>query len=195
MTLSFHKLLLSELRMVTYRPGEPVAMTDELLCKAVTRNENLRSLGFVLKPDDLLKLAASPSLDGFFEAFRVLVPEVTAKPMYPGFPQQVMEMSAAEFRLHQMMHYFSTYDVELLLGKEVKRGWLPEYEGPERVERDISLIACRVIDLVAETDAPLAVLKLLLGRRERLTNPELDLVVECADACMPEQLQVLKVRF
>lgn len=195
MTLSFHRLLLSELRMVTYRPGDPAGLTDELLCKAVTLNENLRSMGYVLKPDDLLRLVASPSLEGFFEAFRTLVPEVTAKPMYPGFPQQVMEMSEAEFRLHQMMHYFSTYDVELLLGKEVKRGWLPEYDGPERTEKDIALLECRVIALVAEADAPLAVLKLLLGRRERLTNPELELVVECAGACRPEQLQELKVRF
>lgn len=195
MTSSFHKLFLSELRMVTYRPGDPAGMTDELLCKAVTLNENLRSMGYVLKPDDLLRLAASPSLEGFFEAFRALVPEVTAKPMYPGFPQQVMEMSEAEFRLHQMMHYFSTYDVELLLGKEVKRGWLPEYDGPERTGKDIALLECRVIALVAEADAPLAVLKLLLGRRERLTNPELELVVECAGACRLEQLQELKVRF
>ena len=195
MTLSFHKLLLSELHMVTYQPGDPAGLTDELLCKAVTLNENLRSMGYMLKPDDLLKLAASPSLEGFFEAFRTLVPEVTAKPMYPGFPQQVMEMSEAEFRLHQMMHYFSTYDVELLLGKEVKRGWLPEYDGPERTEKDIALLECRVIALVSEADAPLAVLKLLLGRRERLTNPELELVVECAGACRPEQLQELKVRF
>ena len=195
MTLSFHKLLLSELRMVTYRPGNPEGLKDELLCKAVTLNENLRSMGFVLKPDDLLRLAASPSLEGFFEAFRALVPEVTAKPMYPGFPQQVMEMSEAEFRLHQMMHYFSTYDVELLLGKEVKQGWLPEYDGPERTEKDIALMECRVLALVAEADAPIEVLKVLLGRRERLTNPELELALECAAACVPEQMQNLKVRF
>ena len=42
MTLSFHKLLLSELHMVTYQPGDPAGLTDELLCKAVTLNENLR---------------------------------------------------------------------------------------------------------------------------------------------------------
>ena len=195
MTLLFHELLLSELRMVTYCPGEPDGITDELLCKVVTLDENLRSMGYVLKPEDLVRLAVSPSLPGFFKSFRKLVPDVKAKPMYPGFPQQVMEMSEAEFRLHQFMHYFSTYGLELLSGREVHRGWLPEYEGPERTETDTSLMKCRVISLIPEEEAPVAVLKTLLGRRERLTNPELALVLECAPLCTAGQLEGLTIRF
>ena len=53
----------------------------------------------------------------------------------------------------------------------------------------------RVIELVVEEEAPIAVLKALLNRRERLTNPELALVMECAPLCSAEQLQGLKVRF
>ena len=100
MTNQFHELLLSELRMVSYRPGDPADLTDDRLCEAVTLNENLQSLGFALRPDDLLRLAASPSLDGFYDTFKALVPDVKAEPMYPGFPKQVMEMSEAEFRMH-----------------------------------------------------------------------------------------------
>ena len=92
MTNTFHELLLSELRMVVYRPGDPAGLTDGLLCAAVTANENLRSLGYVLRPDDVVRLAVSPSLDGFYQAVKELVPDVKAKPIYPGFPKQVMEM-------------------------------------------------------------------------------------------------------
>ena len=195
MTSRFHELLLSELRMVIYRPGEPDRLTDELLCEAVTLNENLQSLGLVLRPDDLLRLAVSPSLEGFYDAVAALTPQVKAEPMYPGFPQQVMEMSEAEFRLHQMMHYFSTYGLEQLTSRAVHRGWLPECEGEARTAPDIRLLDARVIELVAEDDAPIAVLKALLDRRERLTDPDLDMVLECVPLCGNEQLQGLTVRF
>lgn len=195
MTHQFHELLLSELRMVTYQPGNPAQVTDEMLCQAVTLNENIRSLGYVLRPDDMLRLSASSSLNGFFDHLKSLVPDVKAEPMYPGFPQQVMEMPEAQFRLHQLIHYFSTYGVEELLGEPVHRGWLPESDHPERTEKDTALMECRVIELTPEEEAPAAVLRVLMGRRERLTNPELELVTECAPLCSAEQLQGIKVRF
>lgn len=195
MTNQFHKLLLSELHMVVYQPGNLSTLNDRLLCEAVTLNENLQSLGFVLKPDALMHLAVSPSLHTFFEDVKALVPEVKAQPMYPGFPQQVMEMSKAEFRMHQMMHYFSTYGLESLFGVQVSRGWLPAYKGPARTLEDNTLLEARVLDLVAEADAPLRTLSILLARRERVTNPELELVVEAASLCTPEQMQGLNIRF
>ena len=195
MTEMFYKLLLSELHMAAYQPGCPADITDDLICESVTLNENLRFLGYTLRPDDILRLAASPSLHPFFEGFRKLIPEVKAKPMYPGFPQQVMEMSEAEFRLHQGLHYFSTYGLESMLGHEVSRGWLPDENGPERDQEDTELLQSKVIELIPEQEAPLAVLKTLLARRERLTNPELALVLECAPLCEAEQMEGLKVRF
>ena len=195
MTEMFHKLLLSELHMVTYQPGNPAGITDDLICQSVTLNENLRSFGFVLRPDDIIRLAASSSLHEFFNDFRRLIPDIKAKPMYPGFPQQVMEMSEAEFRLHQWIHYFTTYGMESLLGKEVSRGWLPDYNGPERYQDDTELLESKVIELVSEQEASLAVLKTLLSRRERLTNPELALILECAPLCSAEQMKGLKIRF
>ena len=86
MTKMFHQLLLSELHMVTYQPGNPADITDDLICESVTLNENLRSFGYVLRPDDIIRLAPSASLHAFFEGFRELVPDVKAKPMSPGFP-------------------------------------------------------------------------------------------------------------
>ena len=195
MTHEFHELLLSELRMVVYRPGDPAGLTDGLLCAAVTANENLRSLGYVLRPDDVVRLAVSPSLDGFYQAVKELVPDVKAKPIYPGFPKQVMEMDAAVFRLHQMIHYFSTYGVELLTGEKVQKGWLPGSEGPERTMKDRKLLEDRVITLIPESEAAIAVLGMLVNRRERLTNPELFLVLECVPLCTADQLMGLTVRF
>lgn len=195
MTSIFHELLLSELRMVVFQPGDPELLTDRLLCEAVTLNENLLSLGYTLKPQDLVKLAVSPSAHGFYRHLRSLVPDVTAQPMYPGFPQQVMKISRAEFRLHQMMHYFSTYRLESLLGIPVSRGWLPAYRGPQRTQPDTTLLEAKVLDLVAEEDAPLTVLRVLLGRRERLTNPEQSLILQAAPLCSAEALQGLTVRF
>lgn len=195
MTFEFHKHLLSELHMVVYQSGDPSRLNDRLLCEAVTVNENLRSLGFVLRPADILRLAVSPSLYTFYQDVKELVPDVKAQPMYPGFPQQVLEMSEAEFRFHQAMHYFSTYNMELLTGCEVSRGWLPDYDGPERTQRDTRLLDAAVIELVNEEDAAMTALKILLGRRERLTNPELELVLESSAACSAEQMQGLKIRF
>ena len=195
MTNEFRKLLLNELHMVVYQPGNFSELNDRLLCEAVTLNENLLSLGFVLKPEALAQLAVSPSLHTFFRDLEVLVPEVKAQPMYPGFPQQVMEISEAEFRMHQLMHYFSTYGVESLFGVQVSRGWLPAYQAPARTREDTILLDARVLDLVSEADAPREVLSILMARRERLTNPELDLVVKAASLCSAEQIQGLTVRF
>lgn len=195
MTNQFHKLLLNELHMVVYQPGHLSELNDRLLCEAVTLNENLQSLGFALKPDALMHLAVSPSLHTFFEDVKALMPEVKAQPMYPGFPQQVMEMSEAEFRMHQMMHYFSTYGLESLFGVQISRGWLPAYRGSARIQDDTTLLEASVLDLVEEADAPLHSLSVLLARRERLTNPELELVVEAVSLCTADQMQGLTVRF
>ncbi len=195
MTQKFHELLLSELRMAVYEPGNSAEGTDDLICEAITLNENLQSLGYTLRPDDIVRLSASPSLQGFWEHVRALVPDVTAEPMYPGFPQEVMDMSEAEFRMHQMIHYFSTYGLEQLTGKKVGKGWLPERGRSVRDRDDTTLLESRVVELIPEGNAPYAVLEILLQRRERLTNPELALVLESAALCAPEQLRGLRIRF
>ena len=100
MNSALEKLLLSELRIVVYEPehapGSSEAasaqppLSDEQITKAMTVNEELRNLGYTLKPGDILALAASRSVDGFAEHFRSLLPKVDALPMYPDFPLQVI---------------------------------------------------------------------------------------------------------
>ena len=114
MNSALEKLLLSELRIVVYEPGPAPGspehapapgsaeassaqkpLLDKQITKAMTVNEELRNLGYTLKPGDILALAASRSVDGFAEHFRSLLPKVDAPPMYPDFPSQVMEMEEA----------------------------------------------------------------------------------------------------
>ena len=101
LTAAFEKLILSELRLAAYAAGA-VGMRpdDDKIVQAMTVNEELRNLGFTLTPADLIRLACSPSLAGFAQHFRSLLPEVAAPPMYPDFPLQVMKMDEAEFRMH-----------------------------------------------------------------------------------------------
>ncbi len=186
--------LLQELRMVSYDPGKGV-LTDEDLAAAMTVNENLKSLGFVLKPADLAALALSPSLEGFFEKVRGLMGAVKAKPMYPGFPAQVMEMSEAKFRLHQLIHYFSTYGIESLTGLPVSRGWLP-YEGETfDGETDQALLEAKVLELVPEKDIYIRPMEIYFSRRQRMIDKEKDLVLYAAARIEPTLAAGLTVRF
>ena len=176
MDLHYRRLLYETMHMVTCRAGNPERVNDETLLKAVTANENLHSAGLTLRPADIWMLAASDSLDTFDREVLELVPQVKAQPMYPGFPDQVMKMSEAQFRFHQAMHYFSTYGMEFFTGCEVSRGWLPEAEGPERTKADRRLLEDTVLELVPEEEAGKQCLQRLFSRRERLTEPQLELV-------------------
>ena len=196
LTAAFEKLILSELRLAAYAVGtEESQPTDESIVQAVTVNEELRNLGYTLTPADLMRLACSPSLEGFARHFRSLLPEVAAPPMYPDFPLQVMKMDEAEFRLHQMIHYFSTYDLEWITGKNVKRGWLPGAEATEKTESDDTLLKAKVLELVPEEAAPITALTRIMSRRERLTLPGRALTVEALAYLQPEDLAGLKVPF
>ena len=195
MDKNFRKLLLSELHMAVFRPGKPENLSDLSLIEAVTLNENLRSCGYTLKPNDMIALAASEDLDGFYADFTALIPEVKADPMYPDFPYQVMEMSEARFRLHQGIHYFSTYGIELLTGTSVTKGWLPDVDTTPKTEMDEILLDARVLDLIPEEEVYVTVLRIILGRRERPTLPETELILEAVKQVTPEELKTVKITF
>ena len=193
--MNYKKLLLDELRFVTYEKRNS-ELTDELLTKAVTVNENLQSLGYMLNPADIVSLAVSPSLDGFYENVRDMMDTVDADPMYPGFPQQVMEIDEAVFRFHQLVHYFSTYGMELLFGVTAKRGWLPceDEKTVDAKEQDIVLNA-KTIKLLPVEESYNTPLHTILTRRERMTLPERAIVAEAISHVSAEQIQGLRVGF
>ena len=191
----YHKLLLSTMHMVTCAKGDPDRITDETLLQALTVNENLHALGFTLRPQDIGMLAASSSMQEFYQQVKELVPEVKAEPMYPDFPIQVMEIDEAQFRLHQMMHYFSTYGLEWLTGQKVSKGWLPNVTSTPKTEKDDRLLEDTVLELVWEEDSRGLCLRRILGRRERLTIPEKELVLMSLPHVSEETFDGMKILF
>ena len=193
--MNYNKLLLDELRLVSYEKRD-AALTDKLLTKAVTLNENLKALGYVLTPPDLAALAVSPSLDNFYANVAGMMDEVNAQPMYPGFPKQVMEMETAMFRFHQLVHYFSTYGMEQLFGVAIQKGWLPcERKNKSNLSEQILVLKAKTIRLIPDEECYIAPLRVISFRRERMTLPEREIVAEAISHVSPEQLNGLKVGF
>lgn len=189
------KLLLTELNVASYIPGNETSLTNEDLMRAVTVNENLASLGYTLRPDDIVKLATSASRDSFYEELKAVLPDVKAKPMYPNFPTQVMEMDEAEFRFHQMLHYFSTYGCELFSGVEVHKGWLPEVEDTAKTQEDAKLLELTVLELMAENKICNYALSHILSKCERMTLPETEIIKMTVSQVSAAQLEKLNVKF
>ena len=176
--MNYNKLLLDELRFVTYEKRNS-ELTDDLLVKAVTLNENLQSLGYILAPSDIASIAVSPSLDSFYEKVKGMMDTVDVDPMYPGFPQQVMELDEAVFRFHQLVHYFSTYGMELFFGVTVKKGWLPcEDETTARAKAQDIVLKAKTIKLLPVDESYNKPLHIILSRKERMTQPEREIVTK-----------------
>ncbi len=193
--MNYNKLLLDQLRFVTYEKCDS-ELTDALMAKAVTLNENLQPLGYVLSPADIVAIAKSPSLDSFYDKVRSLMDTVKADPMYPGFPQQVMEMDEAVFRFHQMVHYFSTYGMELLFGVNVTRGWLPcEGENSTDAADQKIVLKAKTIKLLPIEESYIVPLQMIMSRKERMTLPEREIVTVAISHVSVEQIRALKVSF
>ena len=173
----YQRLLLSELRMVAV-PTQEQMITDRSLQEALTLNENMKSFGYTFNAKDLVKLAGK-DLNGYFENFKSFQPDTSAKPMYPDFPSQVMDIDEATFRFHQVCHYFSTYGFEFLTGEQVMHGWVPnEPETPKTIE-DKALLSAKVLESVSEDNIYNAPFKRILEKRERMNIKEQQIIDEC----------------
>lgn len=169
----FQKNLFTEIRTVI--ANDLYQLTERNLVKAMTVNENLKSLGYTLKPQGVITLAKSNELETLFNTISNFEPEIKAKPMYPDFPKQVMEIDEAKFRFHQMVHYFSTYNIELLFNVEVTHGWLPSVEDTEKTIEDTTLLKAKVLDVCSLEEAYELVANRIIAKAERLTIPEKEL--------------------
>lgn len=152
---------------------------DALLIAALTLNQKLMNLGYTLSVEDIIDIAKYQPTDHMKEIFndvKIAVGDVKAKPMYPNFPLQVMEMPDAQFRLHQLMHYFSTYGLESLTGMPIDKGWLPNVEDTEKIESDKSLLDLKVLKAYTRRDAVKYSFKKLISKNERLTIPEQEII-------------------
>ena len=175
MNNEIRKEIFNELRVYVVGAIDDCTLTDDNIVKAITANENLKSLGYTLKPKDIVKLARKKDIENIYNDIKEYIGDVKAKPMYPDFPKQVMEMEEAEFRFHQLLHYFSTYGVEFLSGCEVSKGWLPEVEETNKTKSDKHLLDLKVIELYNDFDISKYCIENIAQRNERLTKPQKDI--------------------
>ena len=199
MTGNFTKMVYEVFRKVIANLT-PAELTDHSMVEAITMNENIRKeYGITFKASDIVMIAKANAAESVYRTIKTIIPEVQADPMYPDFPSQVMEMEEAEFRFHQMVHYFSTYGIEALFGVKVSKGWTPgEAEGVTKTPKttiDKNLFSERVIDLLDEKDAYFWVYKTVLDKRERMTATEMALVGECLKHLTPEQVSSVSAAF
>lgn len=179
---------------------EGVELDDADMAWAVTANANLDGTGYTLSQPSILALAAYhhhvaalaaqssflPLAQALAEQgvnpladIARLVPDVTAAPMYPDFPTQVMEMDEATFRYHQAMHYLSTYGVEQLAGMlgldvSVGKGWMPDVESTPKTEQDETLVAPKVLHLMLTVEDLRNVVEARLARATRMHPAEIE---------------------
>ena len=192
--MNYDQLLFSELRLVSVTK-DCVPLSEEGVLKAMTVNEELLALGYTLSPKDIITLAKSADTDGFAARVRSYVGDVKAKPMYPGFPSQVMGMDEAVFRFHQLLHYLSTYGVEELTGIKVTRGWLPEMQDTQKTEADDTLLAAKTLALIGTEERFSTPYRKILTKTERMTDKEQMLIAECAKQLSPDEMAGVTVTF
>ena len=152
---------------------------------ALTADERLAAYGYRLDEQSLTALAQHYAAGDFLDPVLVvgeLLPTPDATPMYPDFPTQVMSMDEATYRLHQAVHYLSTYGIESIAAQlgtpvEVVKGWLPDVEQTEKTEVGDALLETRALSLAFTLDEVAQnAWQHLVYRNERMTDSDVRLV-------------------
>lgn len=199
---NYDDLLFRELRMVAVEESEDAvlvgedsyALASKDILKALTLDENLKSLGYCFTPDSFPLLCHS-NIDSLFEDIKGYVGDVKAEPMYKGFPNEVMEMDEGTFRFHQILHYMSTYGLEFFTGCEVRKGWLPESVDIKRDKADTFKTELKQIEAISADDKYFKPALTILARKTRLTEAGKHLIAEAVKHLTFEQLQELQIPF
>lgn len=199
---NYDDLLFRELRMVSVKENEDsvlvgegsYALTNNDILKALTLDENLKSLGYCFTPDSFPLLCHS-NINSLYEDIKIYIGDVKADPMYKGFPDEVMNMDEATFRFHQLLHYMSTYGVEFFTGCEVKKGWLPESTEIKRDKADTFKTDLKQIEVISSDEKYFKPAFALLSRKTRLTESGGRLVAEAVKHLTSEQLNELQIPF
>lgn len=171
------KLLFTELRVLSGNNDNLKFTSKAGLESALIDNENLNALGYELKGEGVVRLAreytANPEITPLHVRVKEFEPDIAASPMYPNFPIQVLEMDEMEFRIHQLVHYLTTYGVESMLGVEVKEGWLPKTEDLMERKEDKQIAKLKTLDYLTSNEVNELVIEKLIGKKERLLPNEL----------------------
>lgn len=192
--ISYDSLLLSEFRTVAVATPKNELSEDGVI-KAMTVNEELIVLGYTLSPSSVVVLAKSPSVDTFYSRVKSLIGDVKAAPMYPNFPEEVLNLSEAQFRFHQLLHYASTYGMEIIMNTPVLKGWLPNPDPEPKTEDDNILLEAKIIELVPEDEKYVRFMDKILGKAERMTDKEKMMIQEAVANVPIETLSGFHVKF
>jgi len=126
-------------------------------------NLNLQDIGYTLAPRVITRLAGLPEdecarfLDGVMETVKEIKGVRNYRPMYPNFPQQVMDASDAELYLNAVFHYLSTFVADVTGDKSLV--WLPRYRKDRREPLD-EKVQLRVISLGDGTEPRMLAIQL-----------------------------------
>jgi len=111
--------------------------TKESKLLVATLGKNFESIGYAFTPRLFGALARldSKQLESFYKKILPILKQMRGAhrkytPMYPNFPQQVIDMSNFELYMNAMRHYWSFWMKDLGLTENT---WLPEYEIEERL--------------------------------------------------------------
>ena len=135
----------------------PVPNVDAGLssAKIATFNLNIQGLGYTLSPSVIegLYRVSESAATLLFNDILVALKEAKGvryyRPMYPNFPQQVIEASDAELYINAIIHYWSSILVDLT--KDPDMILLPKYAKDKREPLD-ERIELRVLGLATEED-------------------------------------------
>src|SRR5271157_1220494 len=124
-------------RILATRAKGIAASTTVSKSLVATFNANIQDLGYTLDPVSFtwLQTLDKPTMVGVFadiiESLKALKgANVRYKPMYPNFPEQVMEASDAELYGNAILHYFS-FIVADAIG-DASFVWMPKYRKDKR---------------------------------------------------------------
>ena len=155
--MNVQSILLRRKNKVLLPAGTKTAHKFTLNVPAVsTFNLNLQSLGYTLSPTlfrALTNLNGVTAFKIFDDILAVLKEQKGVRnytPMYPNFPQQVIEADAAELYFNAIIHYFSFRLVDATGDPDMI--WLPKYAKDKRAPLD-ERVNLRVIEVATANEA------------------------------------------
>lgn len=179
MNKRLNQLIFQVMRSFVIEDSAEGEFTSYFFAKAMTMNENLKSYGYTLTPEDIIKVSklkvfqeGQLYLDAFIKEYE---PEIKTDPMYPDFPQQVLEMSDVALLFDQMMHYISFALNEANPETAHIKAWLPPVEKTKKTNPDKKLLEAKRVSLISEKEF-IGKLEELIHKRERWSTPEQELI-------------------
>lgn len=154
--------------------------------------EKLNEVGYMIAPKQIKELLyqENATFSNTIRHMNEILGDVLVKPMYPDFPTVVPTMDERKFRYDQMMHYATTYGADLvtdLFGVDLGiEPYMPkDTPDTEKTVSDKQLLEVKTIEFLIIGDALdfyKEVVHRIIGKRERMTEKEIDLLNDILNA-------------